>query len=289
MSTEKTDEALFFPSEGTFSTVVPLSKINDELASSRNTSTASEPSEAVERVNVHAVKMEPAPEELKQQGQEQHEHEETTLVPMRASHVRSLRTTPALRPQAVRRSWLVTTVALVLSSIAGLVAGAYLIRAKQSVESQSNATLIEAAAPTAEVATQVPDSQPAKTTPNPQTSQSAPQLLEPSATTEHDRTTEPESSSSNRRALNASTRIDIAERVEHTARLERPSRTPGGASDNSPATKPAQRDAASTQRARIMKEHQSVEHSSAAVAPPRSFPVSSPPPSAKSRKVIQWP
>ena len=70
---------------------------------------------------------------------------------------------------------------------------------------------------------------------------------------------------------------------EPEARPERSTHTAGRGVDRSTAERPAQRDAATTARARA------TERPSSTPAPKQSLLVSSPPPSAKSKKVIQWP
>jgi hypothetical protein len=302
-STQAMGAAMFFPTEGTFSPVVPLSKINEalessdrpssldelespdrlessdsiRLESSDSISTAGQQAEVVESVSVRDAAVEPATDE-----------QEDTLVPLRAGHATR---TPALkttrpksipRPKGVRRTWPVTAIALALSVIAGLIAGTYLIGFRQSMMTPRPAPLAEDAAPAAvdaapgtDVATQVPEprSTKATATSDPQASQLAPQSPAPSR---------PASVSESR---HAPVEEPPARSVKNAdARLERPARTPSGQRDM-PATKPAQRDATTTaHRAKVAEER------SPTPAPPKqSFPVSSPPPSARSRKVIQWP
>ncbi|MDT5156176.1 MAG: hypothetical protein QOH51_533 [Acidobacteriota bacterium] len=269
IDTPETDAAMFFPTEGTFSPVVPLSKINESL-------------------ELSDASGEPATEE-----------QEDTLVPLRVSHATETRETRALtqtrprsilRPKSVRQSWPVTVIAIALSVIAGLIAGAYLVGFRQPAGTLGAAPLaVDAthatvdATPLTEVATQAPEPQPATATSDTQASTatvtSNPQASQPATTP-----APPNSAPDTRREhASAPTARGVANADAHA---ERPTRTPSVERDL-PATKPAQRDAATTttvRRTRVAEERPTTP------APPKqSFPVSSPPPSAKSRKVIQWP
>jgi hypothetical protein len=340
-SMDKSGAALFFPSEGTFSSVVPLSKIDEMLEPSGDDPKADEPFKAVESVNVRNAVGE----------SEREEQEETTLVPQHvspsttperlgpsttpqrvslaasprpthpvspeATHAMSPKTTHAFRPKGVRQSWPVMAVVLALSVSAGIIVGAYLIGSRQSAETLRPAPLAEDATPSAEAASQSPESQSAAATSDAQPSQSdaqpsqhAPQLPEPLPTAEPESAAAPavthavaagEADARNERtnvvesALKPAPRatasaIRRAPESEPTARRvtnaeARPARTANGGGDNLPATKPAQRDVAATARRARAAE----ERSSNPAPSKHSILVSSPPPSAKSRKVIQWP
>jgi hypothetical protein len=223
---EQRDAAPFFPSEGRFSPVVPLSQVSEAQAASSEAQATS--------IEAQAVSSESAVEP--------EEHEETTLVPTRASHAHDLSAASvsaerisvahasaahAARPKGLARSWPVTLIAVVLSVVAGLIAGAYLVGSKRAFEVHRPAVNDAAAE---RVATEAKGSEAASATTGAQTSQR----------------------------------------------------------NSPPAPRPTQqRDAAATSSRRA----QVVERRASAPSTPteRTLPVSAPPASSKSRKVIQWP
>lgn len=251
----------FFPADGQFRTVVPLSEVGRTTAAIEGNPTLKAATAAVLPRGNDRVKT----ARLSTDGHDD-EQEEATLVPTRAS-----RAAPARPRPAVWQSWPITAVALVLSVIAGLIAGSYLIGSRQSVETQRTTPQLPATesapAPVAPVATAgEPDAKADKVIAEEFVSKATPPAITPES----------------RRAPVAeppARRVVISE-----ARLERPAQTVRGSVDRSPAKKSAQRDAAPLQRTRPAQER-----SSTSAPATQSLPVSSPPPSAKSRKVIQWP
>jgi hypothetical protein len=179
---EETGASPFFPTEGAFKSVVPLSKIYEEPAA-----------EVPTTGSAHVEDVERGVERGAAGALVSDEPEVATLVPSRGRGANSPRTPSVVRPKGVRRqSWRVTIVAL--SVIAGLISGAYLVRSMQSVEtsprenSQSetsrSAPLADADAPAAKVETQVNASQPETAAADAQTSQPASQLPAPGVATE---------------------------------------------------------------------------------------------------------
>lgn len=257
----------FFPDDGKFRAVVPLSEVGRTTAVIDEALTPKAVThEVVARENVSVKAARPASDEPDD------EHDETTLVPKRVTRTPPPRPTPP-----VWQSWPVTAVAIVLSVVAGLIAGSYLIGSRQSVETQQrpappSLTTESAAAPVTPVVTVVEADAKADIL---NEDESAAKTPPPVADTESQRA--PEAEPPARR------------NVVTEARLERPAQTSGGNVERSPAKKSAQRDttaaAVAPARARPAQERSSTP------APPsqRSLPVSSPPPSAKTKKVIQWP
>lgn len=254
----------FFPADGQFRTVVPLSEVG-------RTTAAIDVAPAVKAVTAEVVPLGSARVKAARPSTDgrDDEQDETTLVPTRLSHA-----TPPRPTRAAWHSWPVTVVALVLSVIAGLIAGSYLIGSRQSVETQQrpappSPTTESSAIPAAPVvAAREADAKVEKVSGDKSASKTAP----PVAVTESRRA--PEAEPPARRAV-------VAE-----ARPERPARTAEGSVDRSPAAKPTRRDAATTPRAPVRAAQ---ERSSTSAPVAQSLPVSSPPPSAKSKKVIQWP
>jgi hypothetical protein len=280
---------LFFPSDGQFSRVVPLSRADDELVPSAQTGS-----------EVAASADTSAPDEPDG-------HEEATLVPMRVSRNASL--FQVSRPKkGVEQSWGFTAAVLALSVVAGVAAGAYMIRSQRPAETfRPDASNAEAAAVNG-AGEKVVAAEPAEQ-PVPQASATAPQTA---PQTEHDRlasatttaaataattpqgvadTTPPgvtdtkvESVSTSASTPKASPRAaDATARraAETEPRAERPARAASEARDAAPAPRPTRSDAA--------PRHADRPATANAAPPERSLPISSPPPSARPKKVIQWP
>jgi len=293
---------LLFPDDGQFRPVVPLS----EIGGARQAGESGAPTKAVTaeigpEENNRAEVRRPA-----QDGRDD-EQDETTLVPARVSRATPLRPSPAFQPKGVRQSWPVTAVALVLSMTAGLVAGTYLVRSKRSVEILRPAPPAEAEGAAAGDVTQAPESRSATTASVLQPSQPASPgpsfIAEPEPVSASDTPVtsageaevggkgvrREESSPKLSPGPTASRHPSVDEppnRRITTAglNLERPDRAAGGIKNGSPATKSARRDTAQTHRVRF-----TAGPLSDSAPPEHSLPISSPPPSAKSRKVIQWP
>jgi len=269
---------LLFPSDGNFSRVVPLTEAGEELAAS-------------------AV----APEPYEPDEPEEREDEVVTLVPARVS--RGALQARASRPgKGVEQSWGLTAAVLAVSVAAGVAAGAYMIR------SQRPAGALRHAAPGAEASAangaveKVPASGPAEQ-PVPQAS--APQVgRDGLAEVEHDKVaaatapaaapaarassdeadTKAESVSASTPSPKASARAsDTTARraAEPGTRAERPARAEREARAASPAPRPPRSDAA--------PRHADRPASASADTREHSLPISSPPPSARPKKVIQWP
>src|SRR5687767_4014008 len=129
---ERKDEgagaAPLFPSEGTFSAVVPLSEVRDGSLSKRDALTSA----------TSATSAKAAPEESEEAP------EEETLVPARVSRAsRARRASTAGRDGEKRRGgrqWLTTTAAVLLSVVAGVAAGAYMVSSRQTRPTQPPVT-----------------------------------------------------------------------------------------------------------------------------------------------------
>ena len=258
---------LFFPADGNFSRVVPLSQADDKVAASANTSA---PDEADER-------------------------DEATLVPKRVSH--NTRLVQVSRPKkGVEQSWSFVAAVLALSVVAGIAAGVYMIRSQRPAETfRPDASNVEAATVNG-AGEKVIAAEPAEQ-PVPQASATEPQTEHDrlaSATTTTAAPTAPAASGvADTKAENASTSsptpkaspraadTNARRAAETEPRAERPARAASEARDASPAPRPTRSDAAPRHADR---------HVTANAAPPeRSVPISSPPPSARPKKVIQWP
>jgi Ankyrin repeats (3 copies) len=253
---------VFFPREGNFSSVVPLSEVGTPRESRFD------------------------------------EQEETTLVPARTRHAAPSSMHGAARNRVGRPSWLVLAAVLALSVAAGLIAGTYLIKSRQRVEPQTaapsseetTAKVAEASGATeATGATEASEASEALPAPQTQT----PVVSSPNVA----RATSPEPPAANARrtetaadgdALNApsnalrgngpSPRLLLIEQAQ--GRATRKSQTPN-ASDA-----PAQRDTIPNRRPR------NVEGLPRALSAPdkeRRLPVSTPPAYSNPKRVIQWP
>jgi hypothetical protein len=266
---------LLFPSDGHFSRVVPLSQAGDEDIP---------PSEAGEEV---------APSVVASAPDESDERDETTLVPTRV--MRDARLSQVSRPKkGVEQSWGFMAAVLALSVAAGVAAGAYMIRSQRTADAFRPDVEAAAANATGE---KVVAAQPAEQ-PVPQAPANAPQ------TEQHDRlaaattpavasaaTAAPDEADAKAESVNPSAPTPkaspraaepVARRAAETeTRAERPARAASEARDASPAPRLARSDAA--------PRHAERPATANAAPPERSLPISSPPPSARPKKVIQWP
>jgi hypothetical protein len=271
-----TGDKLFFPSDGHFSRVVPLTEAGEEAAASAD---ASAPDETFER-------------------------EDETLVPARVSPG-TIRARASRRKKGVEQSWAFMAAVLALSVVAGVAAGAYMIRSQRTADVFRADAPVEEASAASGAVEKVIAAEPAER-PVPQASATAPQ-------TEHDRlaaatapapatdapavsdeadtkaesvstSAKSESVSTSAPAPKASTRAaDTAARraAETEPRAERPARAASEARDASPAPRITRSNAA---------PRRADTPARANVAPPaRSLPISSPPSSARPKQVIQWP
>lgn len=271
---EESGTHAFFPLVGNFNAVVPLSEIDSE-----SPITAPAPVPLIKRPLIRAATRERMHDE----------HEEATLVPARAA-----RTSKLFRPATRRPSWPVMIMALALSLAAGLAAGVYLIKSGMPVEIQAPASLTEDAAHEAATVAETTNSQPTQVA-----SESRPEAR-PQAETNLDAAAPAVdtkvSSEKTTRDLTAPKRVTAADapsgRGEHTpdalptktAVAERTPERPARKAPPSTTDTPAPTEAIRTRRATSVAERPPVQR-----APERSLPVSSPPSSAKSKRVIQWP
>jgi hypothetical protein len=315
--TEKTAAPEFFPTEGTFSPVVPLSKIEEAPD-------ATEGAAAVGRsVEVDELGVVPGAVEVSEDAGEKHEPKEqevATLIRARASQATPPRTAHGPRPGVARKTWPVALVVLALILFAGLIADAYWKRSRQSAENvrpesaetQGRAPVAEDAAPPAEALTQAPEPQPSAATSDDQPSQPAAQLPEPSLPAA---TVAEADSRAPVAAAEVESKSERADRERGTA--SRPATTTASASEGRRAARAApapRREAAvnATARAARQTPHAVGEQTGGRRRAPvalvgrarrtegrvlssssrdTSLPVFSPSPSARSskKKVIPWP
>jgi hypothetical protein len=243
-----------FPSEGTFSAVVPLSQVRDGRVSARDSAANAAP-EAIE--------------------------EEMTLVPSRVSPAtRARRASASLRDGKTKtrggRHWLATAAAVLLSVSAGVAAGAYMVWTRQTQQTRPPVTqTADAAAP----------SQPAPEVAPAEPTQVAAEASAPSAeVVKVERSERVETPAEVGKPEPPSRREAETERraSEVETRAARRARANVETVEASPAPKPRREEATPRRQATPAKPN-------ASAAAGRALPVSSPPPSAKSRTVIQWP
>ena len=254
---EESGTPVFFPPVGNFNAVVPLSEIDADSAS-QVTAPVPLPTAASPSVRVTARE------------REHDEQEENTLVPTRAA-----RKTQALRPAAPRPSWPVMIMALALSLAAGLAAGVYLIKSGVPVEIHAPASIREDVTQDAAAAAETTDSQPTQVA-----SESHPEARPKAETTlDADASAVDAEVRADKRSrdLSAPKRVTaaVAERTP-----ERPARKAPPLTTNTPAPPEA---------VRARRATSAGASAPALRAPEHSLPVSSPPSSAKSKRVIQWP
>ena len=286
-----------FPSEGDFSTVVPLSQVARAPFTAERGVGDGRPAEAdwaredrrgtgIARRGAKAVE------------------EEETLVPVRAGRKRAGRERVAgvgSRHGAGLRAWPVTAAAVLLSVLAGVAAGSYLVWSKRPAGSATPAA--DTAAAQQEVATDIPPSAPEAPPaeePTPVVEEDAPVVEEDAPAVEEPVPAAPEAPA---RAAAAATEAE-PERPSETAsraekvtppaagpatraaaqprpRAERPAPDTAAAT---PAPRPARNDAP-PRRAATTAERRPTRPATSA----RQLPVSAPPPSSKPKTVIQWP
>jgi hypothetical protein len=247
------DAEPFFPSEGPFNTVVPLAEIGRGPA----------PLATVDAADVgRPVEAAWARGEQRVRRAGRKDDEETTLVPARAG-----------RARGARKPWAVTATVIVLSVAAGLASGSYLIWSSQ------RAPQAQASAPPAAEAPSLPP---------------PPVAPQEEAVSKIEKVSEPVKDDKPNEVAKAEKPNEVAPapkpeppaRTATAPRAERPARAAAEAREVTPAPKPARVQPAPASRARVT----TAERRPPAPAPSaRSLPVSAPPPSAKSKKVIQWP
>jgi hypothetical protein len=184
--------------------------------------------------------------------------DEETLVPPRAARA------PKGRP-----SWLVPAFVVALSVVAGLASGTYLIWSSQRAR--------EAPTP-AQVATETQALPP------------APPAEQAEASTKVEKVEEPSKDEKPAEVAKAEKPVAPAPKQQPppqpAPRAERVTRAAAETREVTPAPKPARERSAATTRTRPTTLAQQPPRAAAAE---RTLPISSPPPTAKSKKVIQWP
>ena len=268
---------LLFPPEGNFSAVVPLSELG---SAPQSYTVAHAPVEAVKSLTTRRAS----------QGM-QDEQEEATLVPRRAAC-----SAPIFRPRRGRPSWSVMIAALILSVAAGLTAGTYLIKTRQPVEIQTPASLAEdmptesvgATKPPAPEVTPVASESGLRTSPPSETDPGA-DAAAPVVNAETRDEKIGRGLSIPRRGPAADAPSGHGERSTEAsptraATTAQPSERPSRKESSVKGDPHIQREASTTRRATGVGERLPVFRTTE-----RSLPVSSPPASTKSKKVIQWP
>ncbi|MDT5271628.1 MAG: hypothetical protein QOH49_3814 [Acidobacteriota bacterium] len=242
----------FFPSEGSFNTVVPLSEIGRAPVPAPlvpvDPADVGRPAEAAWARKAHRAGWK--------------DEEETTLIPGRAGAARG-----------VRQSWAVTAAVITLSVAAGLVSGTYLIWSAQ------HAPLAQTSA---QVTVEAPSLPP------------APVVEQVEAVAKVEKVKEAVKDEKAVEVTKVEKPVEVAHapkealpsRPTTAPRAERATRDAAEAREITPSPKPARSQSAASPRPRVTTAE---KQPPAPTAPARSLPVSSPPPSAKSRKVIQWP
>ncbi|HWS90349.1 MAG TPA: hypothetical protein VN282_25485 [Pyrinomonadaceae bacterium] len=178
--------------------------------------------------------------------------EEETLVPSRAARA------PRGRP-----SWLVPAVVIAISVVAGLASGSYLIWSAQRARE---------ATPPAQVAAEAPALPPAPPAEQAESPTKVEEVREPVEDKKSGEVAKAEKSAEPSPAPKPAPSPQPAPRAEQVARAAE-------ARETKPAPRPARTPSAAPARPRL---------TTAARQPPAP-PISSPPPTSKSKKVIQWP
>lgn len=235
------DAEPFFPSEGSFNPVVPLSELGHAPAPLQRTNAADvgRPVEAAW-----------AREEYRARRPARKEEEETTLVPARA--------------RRARQSWHITAAVIALSVAAGLASGTYLIWSAQRPPVAAEASRL----PPAPVAVQV------------EANKNVEKVNEPATVEKPSEIARAERSNEVAHAPKPGPPVRTAD----APRAERPARAVAEPKEVTPAPKPTRTQSAPPSRPRLT----TAERQPPAPAE-RTLPISSPPPNAKSKKVIQWP
>ena len=285
---EESGSYLLFPAEGNFSAVVPLSEVGDTPPSLINT--------PIRRVTAESLVTRA---EARERARD--DREEETLVPVRAA-----RGANALRPARVRASWAVMAAALTLSVAAGLAAGVYLVKSRRPVEVQATAVMTQDGTHEDAGAAKTADAQPAQAA----SEQRAPEEVatesrleaSPSSETSPDVDVAARAADASARGGNevrgashtpkrepsadaTPGRGERADEASHAKALivERAAERPARKAPPVTANAPAQPKSVAERRANVGVERAPVPRA------PKPPPVLSPPASAKSKKVIQWP
>jgi hypothetical protein len=267
-------QPIFFPPDGEAHPVVPLSEVGDARQVGETTPLAKDvevESESVEEVESKSG--EDARHKVSQtvSVKQRDVPDETTHVAARPTRAATTHRRPAARSKGARQSWAVPLFALALSLLAGLVAGTYLMKSMRPAATRQPATEAHGTA--------------TPLSPEPETTPLAPVVADGGAEAKVEARKEavPVPKSVTREAARApapdaeppSRRTAIAD--------ERPERAARRSVERSTADRPAQSNAAATS-----KRTRGAERASSG-PPKHSLPISPPPPSAESKKVIQWP
>lgn len=251
------DAEPFFPSEGTFNPVVPLSEIGHESAVAPlppvNPADVGKPAEAVWARDAHRARW---------------KEEEETLVPTRRA-----------RARGGRRSWVATATVITLSVLAGLASGTYLLWSSQRPAE---------ALPPARAAAEAPSLPPPPVAEQAEAVTKVEKVKEPAGDEQPSEVAKVSEVAKAERPseVTPAPKQSPAPRTETPPRAERVARTVEEPREAAPAPRPSRSQAAASPRPRPAAAERQPP---APVTSARPLPVSTPPPSAGSKKVIQWP
>ncbi|HEX8149764.1 MAG TPA: hypothetical protein VF591_21470 [Pyrinomonadaceae bacterium] len=245
------DAQPFFPSEGSFNPVVPLSEVDHAPAQlpTVDADDVGRPAEADWAREAHRASW---------------KEDEETLVPARTRETR-----------VARPSWLVTAAVIIISVSAGLASGTYLIWSSQRAPESQTPAPVAAEAPALPPA-------PAPVAEQAGADKNVEKAAEPARPEKPSEVAKAEKSD----AVSRASEPEPPARTASAPRAERVARAAAEPKEAAPAPKPARTQNAAPARTRPTTAARQT-HAPAASA--RSLPVSAPPPSAKPRKVIQWP
>lgn len=259
-------QPIFFPHDGEIRPVVPLAEIDD----ARQVGETAPPAEVGE---VESEPGEAARHKVSQpvRGEQRDAPDETTHAAARPSRATTAHGMPAARAKGARQSRTVPLVALALSLIAGLIAGTYLIKSVRPTAARQPATEAPATATPL-------GPEPAPTPFAPPVADGGAEAkvaarkgagpVPKSVAREETGSPAPDAEPPSRRTVISDERAARAERRS----VER----------STAASPPQSSEAATSTRTRGAER--------ASSGPPKhSLPISPPPPSAESKKVIQWP
>jgi hypothetical protein len=258
-------QPIFFPPDGEIRPVVPLTEIGD----------ARQVGETTPPATVGEVESEPgedARHKVSQpvRGERRDAPDETTHVAARPTRATTAHSRPAARAKGARQSWAAPLAALALSLLAGLVAGTYLIKSVRPTATRQPATEARAAA------TPLGPEQ----APTPVAPADADGGAEAEVAARKGAGPVPKSVA---REAAGSPAPDAEPPSRRTAILdERPDRAARRSIERSTAGSPARSNEAATSTGTRGAER-------ASSGPKHSLPISPPPPSVESKKVIQWP
>lgn len=257
------DAEPFFPSEGTFNPVVPLSEVGSGPVPAPlarvDAAHAGKPAEAAWAREAHRAA---------------HKEDEETLVPKRRRGA-----------HAARRPWLIPAAVITLSVLAGLASGTYLIRSTQRAPEAQTPPQVAAEAPApppAPVAEEAAAE--AKVAAEEVAAEAKVEKVNEAA--REDKPGEVAKAEGPRESARpaASDEPTTTPRPAPPTRAERPARAAAEARAVTPAPKPPRTESPAPPRTRVTTAAKQTPAPSG-----RALPISNPPPSAKSKRVIQWP